>query len=95
MRYSQLLVVSLASGGFITSNGISSTSKEEYGEWRYGEFVDEITGSKDRRLILRSAESETLVNRPQANFLNGPTIVIVCGDRIVNDTGRTLLFFPG
>jgi hypothetical protein len=61
--------------------------------WQTVETVDDLTGARDRRLILRSADwpdSDSTRAEPR-----GATLVIACGDRIPGDRGRSLLLFPG
>lgn len=58
-------------------------------------FQDEITGTEDRRLILRAEEWIPVQKLPGKHKLSGSTLVIACGDRMLNDNGRTIFFIPG
>ena len=55
--------------------------------WRLVETTDDLTGSSDRRLILRAENW----NPATATA----TVVVACGDRIPGSEGRSLLFFAG
>ncbi len=63
--------------------------------WRLVETTDELTAAgSDRRLIVR-ADDWPAVPPTTAEGYRGATIVVVCGDRIPNSAGRTLLFNAG
>jgi hypothetical protein len=63
--------------------------------WRVVETTDELTAAgSDRRLILR-ADDWPAQPPTTADGYAGATIVVVCGDRIPNSAGRSLLFNAG
>lgn len=61
--------------------------------WRAVETVDELTGARDVRLILRSTNWPSLER--QASDREGATLIVACGERLPSDSGRTLLFYAG
>lgn len=54
-------------------------------KWRLVETQDELSGARDKRLILRAEGWDP----------GGPTLIVVCGDRIPGDGGRALLLNAG
>ncbi len=54
-------------------------------KWRLLETQDELTGARDKRLILRSESWSP----------GGATLIVLCGDRIPGAEGRALLLNAG
>jgi len=63
--------------------------------WIRVESVDDLTGARDRRLILRAEGWPQLGHTAAPDAYKGATLVVSCGDRIPGDSGRSLLLFAG
>lgn len=61
--------------------------------WRLVETMDDLTGSSDRRLILRAEHWAAVPGA--AHAATTATLILACGDRIPNAEGKSLLFFAG
>lgn len=90
MRDTLLLILSLAGSPLV-----AQVPASEWGEWRKAAYTNDLTGAAERRLILRSTHWHQVPASPSSEIYFGSTLIIACGDRMVGDSGRTMLLFPG
>jgi hypothetical protein len=63
--------------------------------WLRVETVDEYTGARDTRVILRAEEWPALRHTSHPDDYKGATLVVSCGDRVPSSEGRSMLLFAG